>query len=196
MNDETECLINKNASFSFDGYQVVRSEFLTQTDMPVICFDGIRLSVNAACLRKMPNVNYIQFLVNPPEKKLVLRPCGENDKDSFRWCNSKNNKRTPRKIICRMFTAKLADLMGWSMDKTYRIMGTAFKTDSEHLMLFDLKSAKEFCLKAKQCDTKSTVRKYFLPEEWRDCFGLTVKEHEKSIMVNLFDDYTVFRVNG
>ncbi len=195
MNDETQCLM-KNGSFSFDGYQVVRSELLSQTNMPVICFDGIRLSVNAACLRKMPDVNYIQFLVNPSEQKLILRPCGEDDRDSFRWCNIKNNKRTPRKIICRMFTAKLADLMGWSMDKSYRIMGTVFKTDSEYLMLFDLKSAEAFWRMIKQGETKSTLRKNFFPEEWRDCFGLTIKEHEKSIKVNLFDDYTVFRLNG
>ena len=141
MTDEVQNL-TKNDTFNYEGYQIVRGEFLSQSNMPAICFDGVRLSVNAACLRKMPDVEYVQFLVNPSERKLVLRPCGENDKDSFLWCNTKNGKRISRKIVCRLFTVKLAELMGWSMDKKYNVMGTALKTNSEYLMIFDLKSAK------------------------------------------------------
>lgn len=194
ITDEIQSLA-ENDSFSYDGYQIVRSEFLSQTNMPAICFDGVRLSVNMACLRKMPDVRYIQFLVNPYEQKLALRPCSEDDKDAFLWCSVNDSKRTPRKIVCRLFTAKLAELMGWDRDKTYRIIGTVLKANSEHLMLFDLKSAEALC-KVNKCGTKGTVRKYYFSEEWRDCFGLTVKEHEMSVMVNLFNDYMVFRLNG
>lgn len=195
MTDEIKSL-TENDSLIFNGYQVVRGEFLSRTNMPAIRFDGVRLSVNAACLRKIPDISYVQFLVNPSEQKLVLRPCSEDDKDAFLWCSVKDSKRTPRKIVCRLFTAKLAELMGWHMDKIYRIMGTVLKTNSELIMLFDLKSAEAVCREVKNCEAKGAVRKYYFPEEWRDCFGLTVKEHEMSMTINLFDDYTVFGLNG
>lgn len=194
MTDEIQDLIEDN-SFNYDGYQVVRGEFLSRTNMPAICFDGVRLSVNTACLRKMPDVRYIQFLVNPSERKLALRPCGENDKDSFLLCSDKGGKRIPRKIVCRLFTAKLAELMNWDMDKRYRIMGSVIKTKSDCLMLFDLNAAETLYRTEKRSQVKDLTRKSYLPEEWGDHFGLMVKEHEKSIMVNIFDDYTVFRLN-
>lgn len=195
MTDELQSLYEDRA-FSYDGYQVVRGEFLSRNNMPAICFDGVRLSVNTACLRKMPGVSYIQFLVNPSERKLVLRPCGEDDKDSFLLCSEKEGKRIPRKIVCRLFTAMLSELMGWGMDKRYRIMGSVVRTKSDCLMLFDLNAAEMLYRAAKRSEAKNLTRKSYFPEEWRDHFGLTVNEPEKSIMVNLFDDYTVFGLNG
>jgi len=194
MTDELQSLYEDKV-FSNDGYQVVRGEFLSRTNMPAICFDGEKLSVNTACLRKMPDVSYIQFLVNPSKRKLALRPCGEDDKDSFLLCSEKDGKRIPRKIVCRLFTAMLFELMGWGMDKRYRIMGSIVKTKSDCLMLFDLNAAETLYRAAKLSKAKDLTRKSYFPEEWRDHFGLTVNEHEKSIMVNLFDDYTVFRLN-
>ncbi len=193
MTDEIQGLTEDN-SFSCDGYQVVRSEFLSRTNMPAICFDGVRLSVNAACLRKMPDVRFVQFLVNPYERKLALRSCGEDDKDSFLWCTVKDGKRTPRKIICRLFTAKLIDLMNWGADKKYRITGTFIKTNSERLMLFELNSAEVSYRSEKRNET--VVRQSCFSEQWQDNFGSTFEEHERSISINLFNDYTVFVLNG
>lgn len=194
MTDEIQGLTKDN-TFCYDDYQVVRGEFLSQTGVPAICFDGVRVSVNTVCLRKLPNIKYIQFLVNPSERKLALRPCEEDDKDSFMWCNEKNGKRIPRKIVCSIFSAMLAELMGWSMEKRYRIMGAVVKTNSEHIILFDLNDYETLCHTARQSEAKAAARNSCFPEEWRDRFGLTAKEHERSIKVNLFDDYTVFRLN-
>ena len=75
-------------AFSFDGYQVVRGEFFAHTFEPSITFCGSKLYVNMACLNKLPTVEYIQILVNQDTKKLVIRPCREDEKDSFRWCSN------------------------------------------------------------------------------------------------------------
>lgn len=179
----------EDSGFSYDGYQIVRGEFLSRTDIPAICFDSARVSVNTACLHKISG--YIQFLVNPTEHKLVLRPCGENDKDSFLLCRYKGERQIPRKIVCRIFTAMLAELMGWSTEKRYRIMGTVVKTNSEHLILFDLNAYETICNTTKL--NKAASRNSCFPEEWRDRFGLTAKEHEKSIKADLFDDHTMFK---
>ena len=142
----------------------------------------------------MADVRYVQFLINPSERKLILRSCGADDKGSFMWCGFKGGKPTPRKIVCRLFAAKLAELMGWSMDKKYRIMGTAIKTNSESLMFFDLNAAEIFCRAVKKGETGGTVRNTCFPEEMSGHFGAVVKKSEASIAVDVFDDYTVFRL--
>ena len=72
-------------SFSYDGYQVVRGEFFAHIYEPSFTFNNYKVSVNTACIKKLPDVEYVQILVNPIEKKLAVRPCREEEKDSFRW---------------------------------------------------------------------------------------------------------------
>lgn len=55
-------------SFSYDGYQVVRGEFFAHIYEPSFTFNNYKVSVNTACIKKLPDVEYVQILVNPIEK--------------------------------------------------------------------------------------------------------------------------------
>ena len=99
--------------FDYHGYQVVRREFFAHTQEPALCFCRYQLYVNAACLKKLPTVDHVQVLVNQDTKKLVIRPCGEDEKDSFSWRSQSKTKSRPKRITCRIFYAKIMDLMGW-----------------------------------------------------------------------------------
>ena len=61
-NNETDVV--EDDSFSYDGYQVVRSEFFAHISEPSISFNNCKVTLNTACMKKLPNVSYIQFLVN------------------------------------------------------------------------------------------------------------------------------------
>ncbi len=89
-------------SFDFDGYQVVRGEFFAHIYEPSFTFNNYKCSVNTACIKKLPAFDYVQILVNPLTKKLAVKPCSEDVKDSFRWCSA-TSKRTPKQITCRVF---------------------------------------------------------------------------------------------
>ena len=80
--------VTDDDSFSYDGYQVVRGEFFAHIYEPSFTLNNYKVSVNTACIKKLPDVEYVQILVNPIEKKLAVRPCREEEKDSFRWCSS------------------------------------------------------------------------------------------------------------
>ena len=67
-------------TFSYDGYQVVRGEFFAHIYEPSLCFNQSRVYVNMGCLKRMQDVDYVQILVNAEEKKLVIRPAGEDEK--------------------------------------------------------------------------------------------------------------------
>lgn len=179
--------------FCYDGYQVVRGEFFAHRFEPSVTFCDGRFYVNMACLNRMPDVWYIQILVNQQTKKLVVRPCGEDEKDSFRWCSS-TGKRRPKKITCRIFYAKLAELMQWSPACRYRLLGKMITANRETLYLFDLTAA-EGCLRVRRENGKGEkCCASVFPPEWKHQFGLPAEEHRKQLQINTFDGYTVFMI--
>lgn len=181
-------------TFSYDGYQVVRGEFFAHTFEPSITFNDNKVYVNMACLNQMPMVEYIQILINQQTKKLVIRPCREDEKDSFRWCSS-TGRRRPKQITCRIFYAKLAEMLQWNPAYRYKILGKMVTANSEQLYIFDL-TATEMYRRIRQESGRANGRMPIFPAEWQDQFGLPVNEHRKQLKINIFDGYTVFGIKG
>lgn len=180
------------ADFSYDGYQVVRAEFFAHLYEPSVTLNKETVSVNAACLRKLPDFEYVQFLVNPGEKKLAVKPCSEDMKDSFRWCTGDGKKKKPKKITCKIFFAKVMSLMGWDPRYRYKILGKLMRAKDDSLFVFDLSSAEAYHNKAK--GELDSSRSPHYPEEWKNQFGIPATEHQDIQQISIFDDYTVFRI--
>ena len=182
--------------FSYDGYQVVRGEFFAHIREPGITFCDCKVNLNTACLRRLPEVDYVQFLVNPQTLKLAVRPCKEDAKDSFLWCNNTNGKRKPRQITCRMFFAKIADLMGWNPHNSYKMLGKIINSGEEYLIIFDLTATEVYQRVQKDGQKPKMSRTPKFPADWQNQFGLPIEEHRKLLQVNIFEGYTVFGVGG
>ncbi len=179
-------------AFSYDGYQVVRREFFAHMYEPSITFNNCRVSVNTACLARLPKVDYVQILVNPETKRLAIRPSSENAKDSFLWCSTKGEKRKPKQVICRMFFAKVIQLMGWNPNYRYKLLGKLIQSGSEYLFIFDLTATEIYQRIITNEEKVKTSRTPIFPAEWQNQFGLPVEEHRQLLQVNIFDGYTVF----
>lgn len=192
-NDVTTTEIQNDTNFSYDGYQVVRGEFFAHLFEPSVTLSKEKVSVNTACLRKLPEVDYVQFLVNPTEKKLAVKPCSEDMKDSFRWTSGEGKTRKPKSITCRIFFAKIMSLMGWNPEYRYKILGKLIRTANDLLFVFDLTSAETYGIHS--AGEKNASRTAVYPEEWKNQFGVPVCEHQDIMQVNIFDDYAVFRIS-
>ena len=183
----------EDLSFSYDGYQVVRGEFFAHLFEPSVTLNNDKVSVNAACIRRLPQTDYVQFLVNPTEKKLAVKPCSEDTKDSFCWCTiGPNQKKRPKMISCKIFFAKVMKLMNWNPNYRYKILGKLIRANSDTLFVFDLSCAETY--QKRNSDGENTSRKALYPEEWKDQFGVPVNEHQDTVLINIFDDYTVFKI--
>jgi hypothetical protein len=191
---DAEDEIVRDDSFSYKGYQVVRGEFFAHMYEPSLCFNRSRVYVNMGCLRRMQDVNYVQILVNSEEKKLVIRPAGEDEKDAFQWCSVKNNVRRPKQITCRVFFAKIINLMSWNADYRYKLLGKVIRSGEEKLIVFDLTATEIYLRKNKEGEKPKTARRPVFPAEWENQFGLPVEEHRKLLQVNIFNGYTVFGI--
>lgn len=188
--------IESDDVFSYEGYQVVRGEFFAHIYEPSITFNSCKVSVNTACVNKMSEVDYVQILVNPDEKKLAVRPCSEDEKDSFLWSsvNKKTGRKKPKQITCRMFFAKIVQLMEWNANYRYKMLGKLVESNGERLFIFDLNSVEIYQRVTLENGKPKSSRTPVFPAEWQNQFGLPVEEHKKQLQVNIFNGYAVFAI--
>lgn len=187
--------IVEDNSFSYDGYQVVRGEFFAHIHEPSFTFNNNKVYLNMACIRKLPQTEYVQILVHPEEKRLAVRPCKEEEKDSFRWCTKNAKKRGPKQITCRVFYAKIFSLMGWNPQYRYKLLGKLIQSNGELLFIFDLKTPEIYPRTVKTGDAKSSQLANY-PESWKNQFGISMEEHQKTLQVNIFDGYAIFDIQS
>lgn len=194
FSDVLEDEIIQDDSFSYSGYQVVRGEFFAHINEPSVSFNQSKVYVNMGCLKRMQDVSYVQILVNSEEKKLVIRPAGEDEKDAFLWCTVSKDVRRPKQITCRVFFAKIVHLMSWNPDYRYKLLGKIIRSGEERLVVFDLNASETYVRTIKEGEKPKTARKPVFPAEWENQFGLPVEEHRKQLQVNIFKGYTVFGI--
>lgn len=180
-------------NFSYDGFQVVRGEYFYHRNEPCITISDFKLTFNASCLRKVPNVDFVMVLINPNTKMMVIRPATDDVKDSFIWKTASNK---PKSITCRIFYAKILELMEWDSECRYKLIGKLVKRQNEYLFVFDLKAYEAYqrsiTVTPEGKEKRTTSRRPLYPEEWKNQFGLPVDEHRKRLHLNIYDGYAVF----
>ena len=188
--------IETDDAFSYEGYQVVRGEFFAHINEPSITFNDSKVSLNTAAVNKLPDVEYVQILVNSETHQLVVKPSSEDIRDSFLWstANKKNGKRKPKKITCRIFFAKVVELMNWNPDYRYKLLGKLIRTNDGLLFLFDLDATQIFRKTVSKDGRPVSSRKPAFPEDWKNQFGLPFEEHQKKLEVSIFSEYAVFGI--
>ncbi|MCI9115730.1 hypothetical protein AALD01_17895 [Oscillospiraceae bacterium 21-37] len=163
------------------GYQVTKAELFSHTREPAITIWPARIRFNMACLRRFPGITHIQILIHPGQKRLIIRPCLPDAPDSLRWAKGSEKERASRDMLCRIFAAKVFDLMGWDGEYRYKVMGNPAVYQNEMLFLFKLTDFELFA--------GGSQRHSYLPGEWRDYFGVPAERHEDSYKIDLADGY-------
>mgnify|MGYP001045504595 FL=1 len=164
------------------GYQVTRAELFSHAYEPSITIWPTQIRFNMACLRRLPGVTHIQILIHPEQRRLIIRPCLPDTPDSLRWAKSKGGKElSNRNMLCKIFAAKVFDLMKWDLDYRYKMLGRTAVYQEEILFLFKLTDFELF-LGGKK-------RRSYLPGEWRDYFGTPAESHEEQYKIDLADGY-------
>ena len=138
--------IEVDDSFFDDEIDVVRAEYASDINEPTISFNNCQLYVNMVCIKKFPETDYVQFLINKTKKQLALLPCQEDERDAFLWrtINSKSGKRQPKYITAHIFSAMLFEYMGWDMNYRYKLLGIIKISRGIKLLVFELNSYKAF----------------------------------------------------
>ena len=166
--------------FSYDGFQVVRRELFAHLREPAVVIRRDSVTFNTACIAGLEDAVYIQILVNPENKRMVVRRCAENDNDALRWCIAKPDKRKSRKMSNKIFSAMLYDMMGWSMDCRYKILGHKITYESETIYVFDLLETEIFM----DTKRKKKVAEETVSSEVANQGEQTLSDKEKTTVVD------------
>lgn len=164
------------------GYQVTKAELFAHTREPAITIWQTKMKFNMACLRRFPGVKYIQILIHPEQKRLIIRPCESDTPDSLRWATGGDEKELKnRDLLCRIFAGKLYELMGWKEEYRYKILGKPVTCKNEALFLFQLADFELF--------VSGKSNRSYLPADWRDYFGMPIEQHDDAYKIDLADGY-------
>lgn len=161
------------SAFNLEGYQVVRGQFLsTRPDCPCITVQNNRIAFNVFCMRKFENVQYVQLLLHPTERKIAIRPCEEKDTHSIRWRLDPDKPVVPKTISCPHFGNALFQIMEWNPDFVYHIRGAWAARGRDEIIVFNLSNAVPAAYLSEEREGDAARRRTELcPEEWGDSFG-------------------------
>lgn len=172
-------------SVNLAGYEVAKAELFAHSREPAITVWDNKIKFNMACLRRFPKVTHIQLLINPEELRLIVRPCEPDAPDSLRWATGGGEKDIKnRDMVCAIFAAKLYELMGWDKQYRYKMLGKPAIYNNEGLYLFKLTDFELFVATG-----SGKKRRSYLPEDWRDCFGVPFEKHDDEYKIDLAQGY-------
>ena len=106
---------------------------------PTFTFYKYKAYVNTLCLKELSESDFIEILINPRDKLLAVLPSAIYEKDSIRWCRN-TEKKIPRHISCKIFSAKVFSMMDWNVNYRYRLHGQITIVENTKICLFDLDS--------------------------------------------------------
>ena len=178
-----------------DDFEIVSPEFFSQIKEPSFTVNVNKVYVNAACVRLLPDVEYVKILVNRKRKMVAFEPSNEMDIEAYRWTRIKDGKRYASQRTGDIFVMMLCGMMGWDPDYRYKIIGRLVHAKGHSLIVFDLMTYNCYP-KAVSEEGSGTARKRtaFPIEKWNGRFGPTYAESKRSLQVNTFDGYTVWTI--
>lgn len=161
INSEGEPVID------FSGGQVVRGQLFSQTENYALTIypDGIRFSTG--CVRKWDDITHISIVTLDDRKLLVVRMSDEDEYDSLRWSNIRDDRKYGRKITGRPFADELYGMMEWSRGYYYRTegkIGINQLDENENIWVFDLERSEKYPM-SERSRIKAGVRNDDLKEE-------------------------------
>lgn len=204
QNEELKKLYETNQNLSFakdmeiheedldvNGCQVARGEYFAHRYEPCFTFHKMKIYINKASIIKLPNVEYIQLLINEKERKLMVKPTLEEEMDSFRWCT---RTRNPRQISCKLFYIKIMNLMNWNPEDKHKLLGKLVRSNDELMFVFHLDSVETFIHYVTKDGKEVISRNPSYPEDWKNQFGIPVAEHQMRLKVNIFEGFALVNV--
>ena len=124
----------------FTGFEIVRSQFLSMADKIMISFSQKKLKFSAAGIRKITG-EYVDILVHPVKRTIIIRGTNKDDRLAFHWANNKDGILLPKEISAAPIMPCLYELFEWDKEERYQIQGSVIEKKSGRLLMFCLDEA-------------------------------------------------------
>lgn len=173
----------QSGDFDLRGFEIARSQFFTAYKSLSILFSAEEVKFSIECIRKI-NSQYVELLVHPDKKIVVVREPSENIRTKVQWRKIVGDEYQPKPVRATAFMKALYSIFEWNPDCKYRIQGIKRSKGKETLLVFDMRDAEAFVppsmvsvdtddevLNTEQFNTGRTSRVRAYPAQWGDSFG-------------------------
>ncbi len=169
----------KPGEMDLRGFEVARTQFFSSKDKICVSMTVKDLIFSIVAIHKLSDVNEIELLIHPEEKRLAVRVSHEEVKNHMVWRKEKDGRISARKMSGAAFLPTLFSVMGWEHDCKYRVVGRYQEHEGARMLIFDLKEAEMIIpgslfkedtgMEMSDFDEKKNVVAY--PEKWKEGFG-------------------------
>ena len=173
--------------------EVLRTELTSSFFKPKITIAYDSISFNKACLKLLPDTQFVNILVDRLKQRIIVLPVHRHAKDALRWCNVKYGEVIKRTCTAKKFGEKLYEMMRWIKENKYRVLAYYQEIESVQLLVFNLNECEMVVPEFITTTTGKVVKrgKVYLPNEWNNAFGMTLSEHSVANEVELNAHYSL-----
>ena len=130
----------KKGSFDLRGYELVRTQFISELGQPALSADKAHMTFNKCAIEKL-GCNEIEIFVHPGKKLLAVRKAVPDSHNTFIWSRHKEGDVVPKTISGASFLPNLFLIFGWRKDARYKIIGNLHSKNGESVLLFNAREA-------------------------------------------------------
>ena len=196
----------KSESYEADGgnfdlrtFEIARGEFFNTVGKTCVTVSSKEILFARNCLKKLKS-EYVELLIDPVEKLMVVHPSKKTTKHSVKWCVTLDKGRVPKGIHCAAFLPTLFEILDWKTDCKYRAVGTYVEKADGCVLLFDMSETEMIIPKGVPLqlsdnssdhvaitEHENSVVAY--PESWSRSFGNSFYrvEHSKYLFTDVED---------
>ncbi|SDB66080.1 Site-specific DNA recombinase [Butyrivibrio sp. INlla16] len=131
----------KKGNFDLRGYELVRTQFMTETGQPVLSVTISHMTFNKSAIEKMAKVSNIELFVHPGKKLLAVRKAVNDTHNRFVWCKQRDGGLVRKPISGASFLPVLFRIFGWRKDARYRVIGHLHRKGNETVLIFNTNEA-------------------------------------------------------
>lgn len=191
-------LMPGDGEFDLRGYELVRNQFMGTFQEAFMMISKDEVHFSTSCFRKFERTIYVELLLNPIEKLLVVRPTAKDNRNAVQWTKINGDRYVPRDIHGAGFLSILYDILGWNRSNRYRAHGVKQQNESGSILMFDLKDT-EYIIPIAGAESTTEVDKVTLladgmepltahskksviafPASWIESFGCGYYEGKKT----------------
>lgn len=186
----------QSGDFDFRGFEITRSQFFNASNRLCMTFSTDSLKFSTSCIHKLDNQSFVEVLVHPIKKLLIIRAVTKSQKNAIQWSKvSGDGTIVPRVISGAAFLNTIYTILGWNTEYKYRARGVRKPLANESILFFDLSEVELFIpqnsiIETEKKNTETAALKTVapilanvgksivaMPTEWADNFGTEFYEH-------------------
>ena len=177
--------------FDYRGFEIVRSELLSDTGKSIVVATPSELRFNSRCVRAFGRECMIEMLIHPGKKCLAVRLADKDNRSKVIWSKQQAGNIYPKIVSTTAFGRTLYSLMGWDMNKQYLITGTFLEKGEDRLLLFRAENSRVLMNlnsnratgmngSVEEASPKKPMKIKAIPEKWTLGFGEEFYHHERA----------------